>query len=138
MKIATRIDRMIDKPDSKLKATASVTLDGLFAVHGIRVVDTEKGLRAMMPSTKYEAKNGETKYSDIFHAITPEGYTAINQSVLGAYNFRLEQAQKTEVEITAAPASADPNGESIEDSGAEFTDDDAPPLPSDEDLGVAL
>ena len=67
MKIATRIDRMIDKPDSKLKATASVTLDGLFAVHGIRVVDTEKGLRAMMPSTKYEAKNGETKYSDIFH-----------------------------------------------------------------------
>lgn len=133
MKIATRIDKMFDKPDSKLKATASVTLDGLFAVHGIRVVDTEKGLRAMMPSTKYESKTGETKYSDIFHAITPEGHTAINQAVLGAYNFRLEQAQKTDVEITASPAEPQQGG-----NGSEFSDDDAPPLPSDEDIGVAF
>jgi len=133
MKIATRIDKMFDKPDSKLKATASVTLDGQFAIHGIRVVDTEKGLRAMMPSNSYKDKNGETKYSDVFHAITTEGYNAINKAVLGAYHYKLEQAQKTEVEITAAP-----DEPQQADDGSEFSDDDAPPLPSDEDLGVAM
>lgn len=133
MKIATRIDKMFDKPDSKLKATASVTLDGLFAVHGIRIVDTEKGLRVMMPSSSYKDRNGDTKYNDIFHAITPEGHAAITQAVLGAYNYRLEQAQKTDVEVTAAPA-----GTQQGDDGSEFTDDNAPPLPSDEDIGVAF
>ena len=133
MKIATRIDKMFDKPDSKLKATASVTLDGLFAVHGIRIVDTEKGLRVMMPSSSYKDRNGDTKYNDIFHAITPEGHAAITQAVLGAYNYRLEQAQKTDVEVTAAPA-----GTQQGDDGSEFTDDNVPPLPSDEDIGVAF
>lgn len=133
MKIATRIDRIIDKTDSKLKASASVTLDGLFAVHGIRIVDTEKGLRVMMPSSSYKDRNGDTKYNDIFHAITPEGHAAITQAVLGAYNYRLEQAQKTDVEITASPAEPQQGG-----NGSEFSDDDAPPLPSDEDIGVAF
>ena len=135
MKIAAKIDRIIDKPDTKIKATASITLDWLFAVHGIRIVDTDKGLRAMMPSTKYESKNGETKYSDIFHAITSEGHTAINQAVIGAYNYKLEQAQKTDVEVTAASAS--PMQQEENDPSA-LSDDDAPPLPSDEDLGTAF
>ena len=131
MKIAAKIDRIIDKPGSKLKASASVTLDGLFAVHGIKVVDTEKGLRATMPSSTFTDKNGVTKYSDIFHAITPEGHAAISRSVLSAYNYKLEQMQKTEIEVEAAPDSDDP-GE------AEFSDDDVPPLSSDEDLGTAF
>ena len=135
MKIAAKIDRIIDKPDTKIKATASITLDGLFAVHGIRIVDTDKGLRAMMPATKYESKNGETKYSDIFHAITSEGHAAINQAVIGAYNYKLEQAQKTDVEVTAASAS--PVQQKENDPSA-LSDDDAPPLPSDEDLGTAF
>ena len=131
MKIAAKIDRIIDKSDTKIKASASVTLDGLFAVHGIKVVDTEKGLRATMPSNTFTDKNGVTKYSDIFHAITPEGHAAISRSVLSAYDYKLEQMQKTEIEVEAAPDSDEP-GE------AEFSDDDAPPLPSDEDLGAAF
>ena len=135
MKIAAKIDRIIDKPDTKIRASASVTLDGLFAVHGIKVVDTEKGLRATMPSNTFTDKNGVTKYSDIFHAITPEGHAAINQAVIGAYNYKLEQAQKTDVEVTAASASS---VQQEENDPSALSDDDAPPLPSDEDLGAAF
>ena len=102
MKISARIDRLIDKQDSKVKAMASATFDGVFAVHGIRVVDTEKGLRAMMPSNSYTDNNGNTKYSDIFHAITKQGYEAITRSVVGAYEYKLAQTQNSEVEIAPA------------------------------------
>ncbi len=36
MKITASINRIITKPDSPVKAFASVTLDGVFAVHGLR------------------------------------------------------------------------------------------------------
>lgn len=123
MKISARIDRLIDKQDSKVKAMASATFDGVFAVHGIRVVDTEKGLRAMMPSNSYTDKNGETKYSDIFHAITKQGYEAITRSVVGAYEYKLAQTQSSEVEITPA-----------EECGEMDEGDEA----EDEDMGVAF
>ena len=33
MKISANINRLVDKPDSNIKAFASVTIDGLFDVH---------------------------------------------------------------------------------------------------------
>lgn len=133
MKIAPRIDRLFEKPDSKVKAFASVSFDGVFAVHGIRVVDTEKGLRAMMPSNSYTDKNGETKYSDIFHAITKEGYEAINRSVISAYQFKLQQSQQTDVEI--APAYEHQDNPNVPD---EFSDNDIPSDYADDDIGEAF
>ena len=43
MKIHASINRMVNKEDSAIKAYASVTMDGMFAVHGLRVIETEKG-----------------------------------------------------------------------------------------------
>lgn len=108
---------------------ASATFDGVFAVHGIRVVDTEKGLRAMMPSNSYTDKNGETKYSDIFHAITKEGYEALNRSVLNAYQFKLQQSQQTDVEIVPASEHNEKN------SPDEFSKGDIPPDYAQDDIG---
>lgn len=129
MKISARIDRLIDKQDSKVKAMASATFDGVFAVHGIRVVEGKNGLTATMPSNKYEGKNGETKYSDIFHAITKEGYEALNKSVLNAYQFKLQQSQQTDVEIV--PASE----HNEENSPDEFSERDIPPDYAQDDIG---
>ena len=129
MKIAPRIDRLIDKPDSKVRAIASVSFDGVFAVHGIRVVEGKNGLTATMPSNKYEGKNGETKYSDIFHAITKEGYEALNRSVLNAYQFKLQQSQQTDVEIV--PASEHNEKKSPD----EFSEGDIPPDYAQDDIG---
>ena len=35
MKISATINRLVDKQDSSVKAYASVTIDGMFAVHGL-------------------------------------------------------------------------------------------------------
>ena len=70
MKIHASINRMVNKEDSAIKAYASVTMDGMFAVHGLRVIETEKGRFVNMPSTSYTNKDGNKQYSDTFHAIT--------------------------------------------------------------------
>ena len=41
MKISASINKMVDNPESATKAFASVTLDGMFAVHGLRVMESE-------------------------------------------------------------------------------------------------
>lgn len=103
MKISANINRLVDKPDSSVKAFASVTIDGMFAVHGLRVMESQKGRFVNMPSTSYKDANGETKYSDIFHAITKAARNALNQAVLNAYDIKLQQVQATEIEVENTP-----------------------------------
>lgn len=98
MRINAKIDRLYEQPDSNLLAFASVTLDEAFAVHGIRVVNGEKGVFAAMPSHSFQ-KNGETKYSDTFHPITGPARDVIQQAVVAAYQSALEQAQAVAFEV---------------------------------------
>ena len=98
MKVKATINRITDKPESTVKAYASVSFDGAFAVHGIKVCENEKGRFVSMPSTSYKDRNGETKYSDIFHPISKGAREALNRSVLNAYDLKLHQTQTTEVE----------------------------------------
>ena len=63
MRIHASINRMVNKEDSAIKAYASVTMDGMFAVHGLRVIETEKGRFVNMPSTSYTDKDGNKQYS---------------------------------------------------------------------------
>lgn len=51
--------------EGKLKAVASITIDGEFVVHDIKIIDGEKGLFIAMPSRK--TNDGE--YHDIAHPI---------------------------------------------------------------------
>ena len=89
----------MSNPDSMIKAYASVSFDGAFAVHGIRVCENEKGRFVSMPSSSYKDRNGETKYNEIFHPISKGAREALNQSVLNAYDYKLQQMQATEIEI---------------------------------------
>ncbi|WP_337484735.1 SpoVG family protein [Porcipelethomonas sp.] len=99
MKVKAAINKIVDKPESTVKAYASVSFDGAFAVHGIKVCENEKGRFVSMPSMPYKDRNGETKYSDTFHPITKEAREALNQSVLNAYDYKLQQIQAAEIEI---------------------------------------
>ena len=58
--VEARIDRLMDG-DFKTKAFASATIGGAFAVHGIRIIESDKGRFISMPQDSYK-KNGETKY----------------------------------------------------------------------------
>lgn len=79
MKISATINRLVDKPDSNIKAFASVSFDGFYAVHGIK------------------------QYQDIFHPISKGARNALNQAVLNAYDIKLQQVQQTEIEVENSP-----------------------------------
>ena len=89
--ISVRIDRMVDSTNSKVKAVASVTIGGAFAVHGIKVIDSQKGLFVQMPQSSYE-KGGQKHYTDQFHPITANAREELNAAVLDAYEQKLEQS----------------------------------------------
>lgn len=107
MKVKAAINKIVDKPESTVKAYASVSFDGAFAVHGIKVCENEKGRFVSMPSMPYKDRNGETKYSDTFHPISKGAREALNQSVLNAYDFELQQIQATEIEIDRSQEEAE-------------------------------
>lgn len=91
--IHVRIDRLNDYEGSNVKAFASANIGGTFAIHGIKVVDSQKGLFVSMPSNSYTDAEGNTKYSDVFHAVTAEARIELNEKVMDAYEQALEEQQ---------------------------------------------
>ncbi len=68
--------------DGKMKAVASVTLDGEFVIHDVKVVEGLKGLFVAMPSRK--TPDGE--FRDVAHPITPEARDRIQKAVLEVFH----------------------------------------------------
>ena len=68
--------------ENRMKAVASVTFDNEFAVHDIKVIESQNGLFIAMPSRK--TPNGEFK--DIAHPINAETREKIQKAVLEAYD----------------------------------------------------
>ena len=80
MKITDVRIRKVAK-EGKMKAVVSITIDGEFVVHDIKVIEGEKGLFIAMPSKK--ALDGE--YRDIAHPINTETRERIQGAILEAY-----------------------------------------------------
>lgn len=68
--------------EGKMRAVVSITLDDVFVVHDIKVIEGEKGMFIAMPSKK--ASDGE--YRDIAHPINSETRDMIQKTVLDAYD----------------------------------------------------
>ena len=68
--------------EGKMKAVVSVTIDGEFVVHDIKVIDGDKGLFVAIPSRK--ASDGE--YKDIAHPITSATRQLLQNAIIDAYN----------------------------------------------------
>lgn len=75
------------RPEGTCKATASVNLNGCFAIRGVKVMDSSKGLFVSLPS--YRAGNGE--YRDICFPCTKEARAEFDAAVIGAYQQALTQ-----------------------------------------------
>ena len=72
--------RLVTK-EGKMKAAASITIDGEFAVHDIKVIEGEKGLFIAMPSRR--TQDGE--YKDIAHPINSAARARIQNLILAKY-----------------------------------------------------
>ena len=84
MKIKARIDRMVNT--GNVKAIASVSLDGMFVVKNLKVMDGKKGLFVSMPQEIYSGKDGQKKYSNLlFFALTNSAQLELQETVLQAY-----------------------------------------------------
>ena len=83
--------RKIDD-EGKMKAVASVTFDGEFVIHDIKVIDGRNGLFIAMPSKKM----GEGDFRDIAHPLTSETRNKIKEAILDAYDNIDEEDEQPE------------------------------------------
>lgn len=67
--------------EGKMRAVVSITIDDVFVVHDIKVIEGEKGLFIAMPGRK--ASDGE--YRDIAHPINSETRDKIQSLILEKY-----------------------------------------------------
>lgn len=78
--------RMVDTENSKLRAVASIVLDGSFAVHDIKIIEGESGYFIAMPSRK--TPSGD--FRDITHPINSETRDYMQREIIDAYKRELE------------------------------------------------
>ena len=63
------------------KAVANLYIDDCFVIHGVKVIDSEKGMFVAMPSEK----RGD-KFRDVCHPLNAETRQYITNVVLAAYD----------------------------------------------------
>ena len=100
--IRATINRVFDDENSRVRASASLTIGGSFAVHGVKVINGSKGDFVQMPSVKL----GDGTYKDTFHAVTAEARQQMNDAVMSAYEQKLTEIQtQTQTQAqTSAPS----------------------------------
>lgn len=78
--------------EGKMKAIVSITIDDVFVVHDIKVIEGEKGMFIAMPSKK--ATDGD--YRDIAHPINSSTRDFIQKIILESYERVLEEPEVQE------------------------------------------
>ena len=86
--------------DSKMRAVASITIDDVFVIHDIKIIEGEKGLFIAMPSKK----GADGEYRDIAHPINSSTRGKIQDSVLAEYHRLGEVEGLEEAELEEAGA----------------------------------
>ena len=79
--------RLVKSENSKVKASVSITIDGCFVIHDIKVIEGNDGYFAAMPSRK----NPDGEFKDIVHPLDTQTRTELNALILKAF----EDAKKT-------------------------------------------
>ncbi len=80
-----KVRRIFDEP--KLKGIVSVTFDGMFAVHDIKIVKGSDRLFVAMPSRRDDSG----MFRDIVHPMTKEFRKELEEDILSAYRKRMKE-----------------------------------------------
>lgn len=73
--------------EGKLKAVASITIDDVFVVHDIKVIEGDKGLFIAMPSRRSLDGN----YRDIAHPINSDMREGLSKLILERYEDLIQE-----------------------------------------------
>ena len=85
----------ISEPANNTLAYATVSINDVFAVKGIRIMSSEKGKFVAMPSLK--DKSGE--YREVCHPITRDFRKKLNSVVLSAYDVAMEKSGQDKASV---------------------------------------
>ena len=93
MKYQVKI-RKVFNTDKPVKALASVTIEEKIAIHGVRVVETEKGRFVAMPYSISKDKDGKDIRRDVAHPISEEARKELEDAVFAAYETALKETNE--------------------------------------------
>ena len=82
--VTAKIVWMNNDPAAAKKASAVITIDNCFVVHGVSIVEGPKGLFVSMPQRVTE-KNGERTYNEVAHPANAATRKAVNDAVFHAF-----------------------------------------------------
>ncbi len=80
--------RKVEK-EGKMKAIVSITLDDVFVIHDIKVIEGDKGLFIAMPSRK----GADGEFRDIAHPISSEMRTMLQNMIIERYHQDIESQE---------------------------------------------
>ncbi len=83
--------RKILKGDKPTKAFANVVIDDSVVIHGVGVVENEKGRFMSMPTTKWTNMKGEEITRNVCHPITASARKEIEEALFKAYEEKLAE-----------------------------------------------
>jgi stage V sporulation protein G len=89
--------RITLRDDDKLKAFASITLDNMLVIRGLKIIQGSQGTFIAMPSR--QRKDGT--YQDVAHPINRETREWLESQVIAAYK---EEVQKAQAGLHTFPA----------------------------------
>lgn len=89
----------LEEPKGSTVAFAGININDAFAVHGLKVINGEKGMFVAMPGAK--DKNGD--YRDVAFPVTANARKLVCSTVLDAYAKAVEKSQP---DLAAAARSA--------------------------------
>lgn len=77
--------------EGKLKAVVSVTFDGAFVIHDIKLIENEGRMFISMPNKR--VRSGE--YKDIAHPVNAQMRETLERSVISAYEDYLKSSEES-------------------------------------------
>lgn len=106
--------RKVNNQDTRMKALVSITFEGSFVIHDLRVIEGNNGLFVAMPSKR--TPDGE--FRDIAHPINSEMRQHVQEEIMKVYDETedvaetqktdgSEKDEKTEMETDDEPAQED-------------------------------
>lgn len=79
--------RISVRNDNKLKAFASITLDNMIVIRGLKIIEGAKGLFVAMPSRR----RPDGTFQDIAHPINNDARSWLEKKVIAAYEKEKEK-----------------------------------------------
>jgi stage V sporulation protein G len=85
MQIRVKIHKVFENKGA-MKAVASITIGEEFAVHGVKLIETENGRFAAMPNEIRKDKEGNEIHRDVFHPISSSARKSVEDAMFAAYD----------------------------------------------------